>query len=1849
MYFFKKNLNLIIFLLLILIFNSCSFFQETFEEPDYNSQVTALSLSSKTININFGENDYLSLIVNPSDIQSKINVEWIYDTSILYVESDNYGAVITGLKNGTTYIKAKCNGIIATTLVSITGGDDEYQKDPYIYSGDSVLQLKPGDIYTVTASLYGGTITDMEEFTFSIKDSSVANISYSRNNCIVKALKNGSTQLVAHHPKTKYEYTFIVFVSTDTFDVPFITTTNNIVSINSLTTKSADISVDLMNPPEPLYQSGFTWEYVDDSSEYFSFDANSNYATITAKKSGIGKIRVKHTNAQYPLDIIVRISTIVENVFISTNVSNLIITGSDNTYTINSSISGYKGYADVEAFEYTFEDTDGNPFDPSSICDINISGENLNIKGKKNGSFRIIITHPLSAIRKKVLVILREQIGSAIDPSVYITTTDNYKETKVGNDTFTVNVSLVGGLPGDENDFIWKIENGSNNEYCSITTTTGHIENASRSAATSGQYAYANLQITPKKAGEVKIYVSHPKCMYETEIMIKVYSQYALLSNPVTIVGIPSTLKLLNGASETLTASLLNADAGEENNINWNSSINDFTVSPSVSSSTLITASGSGTYSGYITVSHSSAIAEKRILVMSAATQEALDNFKAIFAENTYYRLNENKSIELQVDKIGYSDDYNFSQVSWTVDDSSICIPVKNSSNPLKATVNGLKAGITKVKCSFENCEPVVFDITVVPEGESTDVIEAPAYMTTTLNAFVLENIGDTQNLSVTGVNISELDMTKTVWELDQDAKEAFTITSNGKNASVTSKKTGKGNIKVRNNASKNELTVMAKCGELYEWDDDYLIYIVSESDVYNVVKGKEITIGVALENFSTGTNPGFNWSIKTGSQLAEITGTREGTCVINAKEAGQMVLEVSNTLAVDTKEILINISNTEEELKGFRYLTTKQNVIIVGQGNNCSVVINMENAETPILSGYNWITSNSNICTVVQSGLTAVVYGHECGTAKITVSNPSYCDYPLEIIVNVVDPILASANPYITSPSIVTCTVGSSAQTIIAELIGGKESDKNNFSWSVVDSGIVALYSSNEQAQVTALKEGVTQVIISHPKSTATRTVLIICEPKSTVDYYISLSDSILKLSPSESERIITAQLVNGTANDAYDFVWWADSYDIINMNYTGGTCVIEPISSGKVTIHVKHPKAPYQKDIYCYISQYTQFAFAQSYIELNAGTSQFVMLQVPVTGTDCKVSYKVNNSSVAQVMNSTDDMALIKGISEGSTTITAELLSVTSGIVQSTAQLLVSVTKGDNNVPVINYNGSTVLTLTKGTSNTLTAGITGTDVSDKNLLWKSSDSSILSLYNCDTAGRVSGKDCKINAVKSGNCTLTISYSDQTRGIQTITIYIIVPGESDTVILLNHSAIELVENNDAITLSATVKNAKEGDDNIEWSCDDETVAYFKGSGKTISILPNKIGKCTITATTPTSHKIATCEITVTEAPFAQFYILKEGGVKEKITSLQLSPLADAAHKKVIYYEVKPADQKVTYSLQSQSYCFVKHDAESKTFEITPTSVQGTTTLTINAGGIKESITLKNSWNYQLKLDKSVINTSPDTAETDKVWAVNYTVSPADARIKVSGFAQNYDRLKLKSGIYNSSYSNYSSGNTYYVITEHSNVDIATNTATGTIWFTALKECYADNLSVDAINPNANNETFGSKQLSVISNFPRHNIGIRTINSGSHCRYSADKNELVVGDGESIKIIPYLNESSKAYVNTFSASFEGNGNAYGGLRVEPNGDAITYGSSNSTPTVTVSSPLDFGVNGYYWDSQAGTKKPKVEITPQSILTNDAIQVFAFVGSIVMKFKNVNGNEEKYSIPVYIEIRNTPAN
>lgn len=1934
----KKFFEFLLYSFFTLFITNCSFFNSVGEEikgKDYNSQVTNVVFDKKTINIVNGESELLNVILNPNNIQGKCNVTWEYDNNFLSINSDNFGALITAIKPGSTYIKAKCNGIIATCLIFIAENGEESFENPYIYSNYSVIELQPSNTMTVNASLLGGSVSDMENFTWEIKNPEIADISPARNNCIISAKKPGSTQLVCSHPNSEYDYTFVVYVYKDKLTETYITTDYNIFTINKNELSSKLLTVDLVNPINAAYKNGFSWRFSDEKSkEVISLNANLNTAEIVPIKSGIARIIVSHENSQYDLEIIIRVTSIVKNTYVNVTQSSVLIDGSDTPITIHASLENYEGYVNPGEFVWEI------PESSLALADCQASGNSLTILGKKNGTFKVSVGHKLSEYKRNILVILQNQIGSAIDASMYITTDQNYIQTQVGKEPTTINVRLIGGEEGVDNissldteNFNWYLKDGRNNSMLEVQAVHGVVKDInarSVKASESGNSCIGQLIINPIREGEVTIVVTHPRCLYDKEIKVKIFSESALV-NPKTINTEDSLIRLLNGDSKEVTAILRNHTEGEQNNIQWSSSNpSNVSVSPTTGVTTVINACGTGNNQTYVTAHLDGALADKKILVLTADTAEELASMKGIYSDTSYLRISSGETKTLKVEGFGLD---SIDRVTWTSTNNSIVTVNADSSftNCTQATVTGISSGNAQIKASVAGSKEVIFEVTVLKQSESSEVFDENAgYLTTNKNAIVLETVEESDTLFVSGINISTKNMkTYTNWTMQdlesvEDNSSVFSLVGTpGDNVTITANRPGKTNITVTNKFSENSLNINVKCGELYEWTDNYIVYITTEKDVVNIVNGESTTISCALVN--TNQNGSFSWQVTQGSENVEITGLASGTCNIKGINPGQAIITVSNSLAGEiTKEILVNVANNQDELKGFKYLTTTQNVITVGEKNNISVNVEIKNANN-VLSGYTWRSTDTNVASVVGSGSVAVVYGLKEGTAKIIVENHEHCNYPLELIVNVVDPIAASNDPYITCNSIVTCTVGSDNANILAELIGGTDADKSAFNWAIVDSSIAQLHAMNDNAQIKALKEGVTQVVISHPKATVNRTVLIICEPKITTNCYISLTESIIKMSPSDDARTITATLVNGEADDIYDFKWWADSYEKIDMNYTGNSCLIKPIASGTVTIHITHPKAANQKDIVLYISKYSDFAFETKSLQITTGQEYFVNMQVPATGVDCDISYESNNNDVCTVWGNNSVCILKPGVLENSNssscTIRAKLLTK-GGAVQATAELLVSVTKKDETKPYIalQNNMPTIINMNRGEKRNISARIFGnsSNPDGESLIWKINDSNIAEFVGSKNYG----SSIQLNAINSGKTVITIEDNSK-EAKNPLTVYLIVAGVSDPTVTLNYSTLTSYIGEDNQTLVATVQN--DTGEELVWNIENitnpnEEVDYFTMTtkGTKAYLIPQKPGKAKVSVTIPSNNSTASCIVDIREPEKIAFFVYDDESKpisqreKRYISSFQLYP----GESKPIHFETIPEKDSLKDIWKSDNSYFdvssssinnpyitswtnpitgitYEYPENIGTFIITGKAAQGIATLRVTTSSLKQaSVSISNSYNYLLSVNKTMINESPkDVYNNKKLLYVNYEIRPACSELVVTNLS-NADACKnltlLNDAEYDALQNKWTIKN--HEITQDSS---SSGVVKGTLKFSVDGEV---NTSVSLMGINRNvisnggssiqYDEFGHQNVKIKVAYQQHTFkpkitfqapyaNYETYKSvynanGKHTSYSyydESTNTIFLGDGEYLSGTIDVNLDKEPYskVQINSVTFN---NINSGLydKTSMGKKQYEYVEANHLNSANVNSiafelfhKKDYAIYQYRTSSTSSWTKAsngidnmhrlKIESDKFIEVLNETIKEKVYVGNIVIKYTNYaqGKGESSFQIPVYVEVRNSP--
>ena len=299
---------------------------------------------------------------------------------------------------------------------------------------------------------------------------------------------------------------------------------------------------------------------------------------------------------------------------------------------------------------------------------------------------------------------------------------------------------------------------------------------------------------------------------------------------------------------------------------------------------------------------------------------------------------------------------------------------------------------------------------------------------------------------------------------------------------------------------------------------------------------------------------------------------------------------------------------------------------------------------------------------------------------------------------------------------------MSSSYTSITADLVGGTEADFSDFVWTSNDTSVCVVYGQNEVGKIRALQEGTAYITVSHPKATYPAQILVVCDKVEQSECYISVPSSIINMKPTDSAQTITASLINGTTTDKYNFTWSLDVYDVIDFVYSANVCTIEPKQQGQATITIHHPKSAYDQQIVVTVQEYTTFAFPQEYVTITQGTVSFETMQVPNTKVSTYVKYSVDNSEICSI-SGTKNTAQITAISPGTTNVHAQLIASSTGVVQASAEMMVYVKEAPANACYIT-SSSTIYTVQKGKSQTLSANLTGNGVvtsDQQNLKWTS------------------------------------------------------------------------------------------------------------------------------------------------------------------------------------------------------------------------------------------------------------------------------------------------------------------------------------------------------------------------------------------------------------------------------------------------------------------------------------------------------------------------------------------------
>lgn len=567
---------------------------------------------------------------------------------------------------------------------------------------------------------------------------------------------------------------------------------------------------------------------------------------------------------------------------------------------------------------------------------------------------------------------------------------------------------------------------------------------------------------------------------------------------------------------------------------------------------------------------------------------------------------------------------------------------------------------------------------------------------------------------------------------------------------------------------------------------------------------------------------------------------------------------------------------------------------------------------------------------------------------------------------------------------------------------------------------------------------------------------------------------------------------------------------YDVVDLTYSANTAIITPLKEGSVTLTVSHPKSAFDQQIKIKIQQYDTFGFSGDSKKITEGSSSFISMQIPASNVETYVSYRSANEKICKI-SGTKAVCELTGTGNGTTTVYADLVAKKTDSVLSTAEMLVYVEKAAETLTYITGDGgiSSTFSMTKGTNKILSAELVGQDVKitdQPNLTWVSSNPGIVKINGTDTTGKATGASVYVEAVESGECTITVSHPKS----NTDMVYrIIVPGVEDATVSLNKSFVTL-EKGKTTEIKATIEGGTNKDyKSLVWSINKVNgaeIASVMGSGQTVTVYALQSGTCNLRCALA-NGEYAECTVKVEASKTLSF--------DRQVLSVE------PAHTKTFVYKVSPADATLEWvysgAIDGTDYINIVYDPEAR--EIDGEIGKGTVTIegikegnvnlnAVSSYGNKAKIQVRCEWNYEFKMESAIIMDMNKKTE----YHLEYTVNPADAVFEFGDEALKYLETYTENSVTKIKKVETASGHGYFVITPKSEITGKT-------------------LNIKAINPTsaARGQDIGNQKVSVNCHYNTLDIITKIESDGKFSRIEKSQNTgnniLYMGDGETAKMI----------------------------------------------------------------------------------------------------------------------------
>ena len=402
-----------------------------------------------------------------------------------------------------------------------------------------------------------------------------------------------------------------------------------------------------------------------------------------------------------------------------------------------------------------------------------------------------------------------------------------------------------------------------------------------------------------------------------------------------------------------------------------------------------------------------------------------------------------------------------------------------------------------------------------------------------------------------------------------------------------------------------------------------------------------------------------------------------------------------------------------------------------------------------------------------------------------------------------------------------------------------------------------------------------------------------------------ITLSASSLTLTEGETANLVAT--ISPKDADNKTVIWSSSNGSVASVDNGKVTA----LKAGETTIIAKSDDGGFTSSCSITVNpkiiEVTSITLSTDVLSLVEGKSETLVATIkPDDATDKAIIWSTSDATIATV-----EGGKVSALKEGTSTITAK-----AGNKSATCTVKVS----SSSIPVNGVSLNKVsLSMDVGNSQTLTASVSPSYATNKEVTWSSSNTSIATVSSSGV----------ITAKAAGTATITVKTKD---GGKTASCKVTVSASSVPVtgVSLNKTSLSMTVGNTQ-TLTATITPSNATNKEVTWSSSNTSVATVSSSGV---VTAKAVGTATITVKAKDGGKTATCSITVKAAT------VSVTGVSLNVTALSMT-IGDTQTLTATITPSNATNKSVTWSSSNTSVATVSSSG------VVTAKAAGTATITV--------------------------------------------------------------------------------------------------------------------------------------------------------------------------------------------------------------------------------------------------------------------------------------------------------------